>query len=148
MNPWLPQSWLGGITIADWTLLFGGPAVLAPVAALCFPGRGDRQSLMERRIAQCLCVGLLSSVIAVLTATVAASATIAVALQFPAAANWLDRGANLTGTAAYLWGLNAAGSESAYLIVCLCVPFVSLVMSAVTGGFACGMKRGACPPSP
>ena len=66
-------------------------------------------------------------VVAVVTATVAASATIAVALEFPAAANYLDHGANLTGTSAYLWDLNAGGSEGAFVIVWVCVPIVDLV---------------------
>jgi hypothetical protein len=140
VNPWLPRSWLGWVTIADWVLLFAGPALLGPVAGLCFAGQGDRGSLPGRRFIQCLCVGVLANVVAALTATVMASATIAAALTFPSAANWLDRGADLKGTAAYLWGLNAVGSESAYLIVCLCVPFVGLVVGVAVGALAFGRE--------
>jgi hypothetical protein len=140
VNPWLPRSWLGGVTIADWVLLFAGPALLGPVAGFCFRGREGRDSLADRRFVQCLCVGLLGNVVAVLTATVAASVTIAVALEFPAAANYLDHGANLRGTAAYLWGLNAGGSEGAFLIAWFCVPMVGLVVSGVIGALPYGRE--------
>jgi hypothetical protein len=140
VNPWLPGSWTGGLAVADWVLVFAGPALLGPIAGFCFGGRGDRASLPDRRFVQCLCVGVVGSVVAVITATVAASATIAVALEFPAAANWLDHGANLTGTAAYLWGLNAAGSEGAFPLVWVCVPLVGLVVSGVVGALTFGRE--------
>jgi hypothetical protein len=150
VNPWLPRSWTGAVAIADWVLLLAGPTLLAPLAGFFLAGHGDRESLPERRFVQCLCVGLLGNVIAALTATLTASATIAVAIESPAAANWLDHGANLTGTAAYLWNLDAAGSEGAYLIVCFCVPMIGFVLSGVSGALVHGRELlfgGESPPA-
>jgi hypothetical protein len=142
VNPWLPGSWTSVVTIADWVLLFAGPALLGPIAGFCCGRRRERLPLVNWRFVQCLCVGLLGSIVAALTATVAASATIAVALEFPAAASYLDHGANLTGTAAYLWGLNAGGSEGAFPLIWFCVPVVGFVVSVVVGAVTFGRELG------
>jgi hypothetical protein len=142
VSPWLPLSWISRLTVADWALLLAGPAVLAPIAGLCFAGRGDDRRLIERRLAQCVCVGQLSGVVAALTAALATGLTVAAALQSPRAASWLDHGAHFSRTAGYLFGLNVAGDESAYLVVCFCVPMVGALVGFFSGGLVlAGVQR-------
>jgi hypothetical protein len=80
----------------------------------------------------------------IIGATLSARAA-ALRMNYAAAANWLDHGANLTSTAAYLWDLNASGSEGAYLIVCLCVPLVGLVVSGIVGALVFGPGANSSP---
>jgi hypothetical protein len=148
-NAWLPRPWLIAIVCVNWALLLAGPLLLGPIAGRRFPARGDGWRLTERRFAQCVAVGMLATVIAILVMTAGADVTIAMALRSPGASDWLNHGPHVTGTAVYLRGLNAGASEFEYLIICIgilatcfAVSFVGAVVVMAAGGAAPPPGRG------
>ena len=130
-NPWLTRPWLTAVVFVNWALLLAGPVVIGPVAGRRVHAPGDNETLTDRRFIQCIALGMLATVIAVLVMTVGADGTIAVALRSPGAANWLNHGQDLTGTAAYLRNLNAGESEFEYILLCAGILVTCFVVSLV-----------------
>jgi hypothetical protein len=145
VNPWLPRPWLIAIVFANWALLLAGPVVVGPVAGRRLPAEGDVKSLTDRLFVQCIALGMLATVIAVLVMTAGADTTIAVALRSPGAANWLNHGPSLTGTAAYLRNLNAGDSEFACMLISAAV-LVTCFVASLFGAAAMVAAAGREPP--
>jgi hypothetical protein len=146
VNPWLPRPWPTAIGYVDWALLLAGPVLLGPVATRRSPAPGGTESLTDRRFIQCVALGMLAAVIAVLVQTVGADTTIAAALQSPGAANWLNHGQDLTGTAAYLRNLNAGESEFEYVLLDVGILVACFVASLVAAVVVLAAAREAPPP--
>lgn len=147
MNPWLTRPWLTAIVSVNWALLLAGPVLLGPVAARRFPAQGDTESLVDRRFIQSVALGMLATVIAILVMTVGADATIAGAIQSPGAANWLNHGQDLTGTAAYLRNLNAGESEFENMLICVGILVTCCVASLVGAVVVLAATRQESPPA-
>jgi hypothetical protein len=146
VNPWLPRPWLTALEVLSWILLIGGPVVVGPVAGRRFPAHGDTETLTDRRFIQCIALGMLATVIAVLVMTVGVDATIAAAMRSPGAANWLNHGQDLTGTAAYLRNLNAGESEFENMLICAGILVACFVASLVGAVVVLAAARDAPPP--
>jgi len=134
-DPWLPGSTADPLVALAWTLLIGGPAAAAVLAA--WRGRGPGGAALPRkvRIGQGIAAGVLANGTAALFVSALGFGTTALMLRSAWLLRWLNHGQHLTAIAAYRYENNAGGGAAAYLFMLIWFPVIGLFMSAL--GAAC-----------
>jgi hypothetical protein len=130
-DPWLPGSRADPLVALAWVLLFGGPAVAAPLAV--WRGRAPGGAALPRnvRIGQGFAAGVLANGIAALFTTALGTGTIALMLRSPWLLRWLNHGHQLTAIAAYRYENHAGGGAAVYLFMLIWFPVIGLLMSGL-----------------